>query len=101
MVDPSTSLAVAVVHLRPAGEPGPDRESRVVVGDGLAQLLDVVWLLGAGTDNAHVAAQDVPRLRQLIKMQAAEHRADLRDPRIVLAGPLQLLARTHTHRFGA
>ena len=38
-------------------------------------------------DDRHVAAQDVPELRQLVEVEAAQPAADRRAPRVVVAGP--------------
>src|SRR6202051_3208873 len=94
---PVDAAALAVVHLSPAGEAGSDREPRVVVGDALAELLDVADLLGTRPDNAHVAAEDVPRLRELVEMQATEHPPNAGDALVVHRGPVQLLSRPRMH----
>ena len=50
--------------------------------DGAGELLDVMRAFGAGPDEAHVAAQDVPELRQLIEVPAAQERPDAEQPRV-------------------
>ena len=71
----------APLNLRPAGEPGADLEAAALV---LVVLLDLVAKRRARPDHAHVAAQDVPELRQLVDRGAPEDAADARDARIAL-----------------
>ena len=69
----------AAVHLRPAGEPRPDVEPVALV---LVVLVDLVAQRRARPDDAHVAAQDVPELRQLVDGRAPEDAPDARDPAV-------------------
>src|SRR5580765_7299874 len=45
-------------------------------------LLDLIRERGAGTDEAHVAAHDVPELRELVEGQPSQHATGPRDPRV-------------------
>ena len=69
------------MDLRPAGEPGPDVETVALV---LVVLLDLIAKCRARADHAHVPAQDVPELRQLVDRRAAEDAADARDAPVAL-----------------
>src|SRR3954468_2546431 len=69
----------APVDLRPSRDPGlhlepPPLPSRV--------LLDLIAERRSRPDHAHVAAQDVPELRQLVERELAQDAADARDPRV-------------------
>ena len=79
---------VAVLHLRPAGQPRPHQVSQVVEGELVAQLGDVPRLLRAGPDDREVALQDVDHLRQLVQMSPTQQAPERGDARIVAGGPL-------------
>ena len=83
------AAGVAVLHLGPAGEAGAHEVAQVVERQLLAELVDVVRLLGRGPTIDEVAPQDVDHLRQLVEV------ASLRSTRpngvirgVVLGGPL-------------
>src|SRR5690606_3090477 len=67
---------VAPLPLREAGDAGLDAVAAAVERDGLDVLLDEVGPLGAGPDEAHVAAEDVPELGDLVEAEAAQEAAD-------------------------
>src|SRR5262249_21807379 len=67
------------VHLRPAGDPGLDLEPTTLPR---RVALDLVAERRSRADHAHVAAHDVPELRQLVDRQPAEDPARARDPRV-------------------
>jgi hypothetical protein len=58
-----------------------------VVGDLLLQLVHEDRPLGPRPDEAHVAPEDVPELRQLVDARLAHERAVSRHARVVLHGP--------------
>src|SRR5919199_711547 len=69
----------APVDLRPAREPGLDLEPaplprRVAV--------DLVPQRRARPDQAHIAADDVPELRELVERQPAQQHSNTGDPRV-------------------
>src|ERR687886_482476 len=66
----------AAVHLRPAGEAGLDVEAAALAR---RVLLHLVAERGPRADQAHVAADDVPELRQLVQREAAKKAAGARD----------------------
>src|SRR5262249_31401422 len=72
---------LAPVHLRPAGDARLDRQAAAVVVGVAGDLLDEIR---ARPDEAHLAAQHVPELRQLIEAGAAEESAGARDAWVVL-----------------
>src|SRR3954451_20600571 len=81
------------VELDPLG-PGQSRSSVDVRPPGHARLpveppplvlrvlLDLVAKRRPWPDHAHVAAEDVPELRQLVERELAQDAADARDPRV-------------------
>ena len=79
--------AVGVAHLRPSGQAGPDDVALAVERNLLGQLLDELRPLGPRADEAHVADQHVPQLRQLVEPRAAQEAADRRDAVVVLPRP--------------
>ncbi len=69
-------LAAQAVHLRPARDAGLDAVAVAVADDVLAEQLDELGALGARADEAHVAAQHVEQLRQLVERGAAQEAPD-------------------------
>ena len=59
---------IGVVDLRPAGEPGSNQMSKVVVRNLLGQPLDVLRLFRTRPHEAEIASQDIDRLGQLIEV---------------------------------
>ena len=53
----------------------------------MAELLDEMRPLGPRADDGHVAAKDVPELRQLVDVRSAQEPAERRHPRIVGCRP--------------
>ncbi len=87
----------ATVDLRPAREPGPDVEALALA---LVVLLDLVAERGTRADDAHVTAEDVPELRQLVDRRPTQEAPEPRDPRIPLVDrvPGAHRLRSHDHR---
>ena len=77
-------LAVAVVHLRPAGDAGADEVPQVVVRDLFFVDLGALRPFSAGADQAHLAAQDVPKLGEFVEPGAAQDGADTGHPFVSL-----------------
>src|SRR4051794_35407043 len=67
------------VDLRPAGDARPDVEA---VPLPLVVLVDLVPERRPRPDDRHVAAHDVPELRQLVQRQPTQDPAGTRDPRV-------------------
>src|ERR1700731_3180164 len=80
------TLAVWIVHLRPAGDSRLHQMSKMIERDLGLIALDTFLPLSARADQTHVAFKHIPQLRQLIEPQFAEPFAGSRDPRIVFAG---------------
>src|SRR5262249_14790492 len=76
--------AVAAADLRVAGDAGLHAEALPEEGDLTLEPLDEDRALGARADEAHLANEHVPELRQLIDARPAEEAADARHARIVL-----------------
>ena len=77
------------MHLRPPRETGADVEPVALV---LVVLLDLVAQRRARADDAHVAAQDVPELRQLVDRGAPQDAPDASDPAVA---PVHRVAGAH------
>src|SRR5688572_4858388 len=87
-------------HLRDTRQPGPDEHAQFVarnlpddhVGLDPADENSLALGLRARTDEAHLAEEDVPELRQLIESGPAQKPADRRHPRIIVPRlPLDVL----------
>lgn len=72
-----------------AGDAGLDVVAVGVLGILRGELLDEVRALGARADEAHVAVEDVPDLRQLVEAGGADEGADARDARVVVGRELR------------
>lgn len=72
-----------------AGDAGLDVVAVGVLGVLCGELLNEVRALGARADEAHVAVEDVPYLRQLIEAGGADEGADARDARVVVGRELR------------
>src|SRR5215475_12451709 len=68
-------VAAPAVHLRPAGQAGLHLVAEHVLRNAMLELLDEMRPFGPRTDDGHVAAQDVPELRQLVQVRAAQEAA--------------------------
>src|SRR4051794_9311646 len=69
------------VNLSPAGDAGLDVEASPL---SRRVLLDLVRERGARADEAHVAADDIPELRDLVERQSPQRTTDPRDAWIAL-----------------
>ncbi|MNN13088.1 hypothetical protein D3C81_1261070 [compost metagenome] len=74
---------VALLHLRPAGQPRAHEVPVRIVGNRLGEGVDHRHLLGARADQAHIARQHVPQLRQLVQPVLADHAAHACDAGIL------------------
>src|SRR5262245_34088740 len=85
------------VDLRPARDPRLDLQAATLPR---RVPLDLVRARRPRADHAHVAADDVPELRQLVDRQAAEDPPGARDPRVALVDRVAGadLLRTLDHR---
>src|SRR5207237_161190 len=70
--------AVLAAHLRVTGDAGLHVEALLEERHLLIELLDEDGPLGARADHAHVAAEDVPELRELVETRLPDEAADLR-----------------------
>src|SRR5438445_13332128 len=69
-------VAAPAVDLGPAGDPGLHAMAGHVIGNGLGELLNKDGSLRPGTDQAHVAYQNIDQLRQLVKACASNECAE-------------------------
>jgi hypothetical protein len=85
------------VDLRPTGDPGLDLEAATLTR---RVPLDLVAKGRPRADDAHVAADDVPELRQLVDREAAENPAGGGDPGVAVVDGVACaqLLRPHHHR---
>src|SRR5262245_8058505 len=67
--------AVAVADLCPPGDAGFDRMPHHVKRNLAGELLDEEWTLGPGPDEAHLAAEHVPELGQLVEARQPDEPA--------------------------
>ena len=79
--------AVTPVDLGPAGEAGLHGMAQAVIGDVLLELLHEGHAFGTGTDEAHVALDDVPDLGQLVDAHLADELAHAGHAGVVGGGP--------------
>src|SRR5215213_30103 len=79
--------AVRILDLRPARESRRDQVSLLVERDLFGELRHEMRALGPWANEAHLAFQDVPELRNLIDADLANDAADARRARVALAGP--------------
>ena len=79
-------LAVAVVHLRPAGDAGANEVPQVVVRDLSFVDLGALRPFSAGADQAHLAAQDVPKLGEFVEPGLAKEGTEPSNAVIAAAG---------------
>src|SRR3954454_24737683 len=74
------------MNLRPAGDSGLDQEPTIPEGHLSLEHIDVLRTLGPGPDDAHLAAEDVPKLRNLVPAGSPEDATDSRDARVASGG---------------
>src|SRR5213596_762094 len=93
-------LTPPAIDLRPARDARLHLVAEHVPGHPAAELLDEARALGARADEAHLTAQDVPELRQLVQAEAPEERPEPRAPRVVRPRPdgAGLALGVHAHR---
>jgi hypothetical protein len=70
-------------ELREARQPGTDRQDHVVV---VSACRDEHRVLRPRADQAHLAAQDMPELRQLVESRAGEEAPHVREPTVRIGG---------------
>src|SRR5687768_17974005 len=74
VLDPLLERGVAApaVDLRPAGDAGLDLVAQHVLRDAVLELLDEERALRTRADDRHFSREDVPELRQLVQVEAAQ-----------------------------
>src|SRR5262245_48225818 len=68
--------AAPAVNLGPAGHPTGDGMAKVVVGNGLPEFGDEAGPFWPGSDECHVAPDDVHKLGELVDIGVSEPVAD-------------------------
>src|SRR5579864_1203207 len=92
--------AIGIVNLRPARHSRANAVSLAIEGNLGTEHVDEERSLGPRSNEAHVAAQHVPNLRQLVEPSHAQDPADGGDTLISMGGPLRCAAalRVDAHR---
>ena len=80
-------VAAPAVNLSIAREAGPNRVAQVVVGVFPPELASEFGAFGARTHKAHIALEDIPELRKLIKTRSPQVVSDPGAPWIIRDGP--------------
>src|SRR3569832_1648406 len=84
--------AIGVVDLRPAGDARLHHMALGIVIELLLQILDELRAFGARADEAHLALEHAPALRQFVDPRLADETTDAGDARVVLLRPHHLAA---------
>src|SRR5262245_17951703 len=79
--------AIWVTDLLPTGQPRLHQMALGVIRDELFEPLHELWALRARTDQTHLAAQDVEKLRGLVDVKPADDPPDSRHAGVILASP--------------
>ncbi len=74
------------VDLRPARHARLHEVAGEIMGDLFREVFDVMRTFGARTDEAHVSAQDVPELGQLIQVPATHKTSEAKQPGVAGLG---------------
>src|SRR5664280_64160 len=88
VLDPPLQGAASAqtVHLRPAGHPRLDEMAREIMWNRPGELVDVVGTFRTGSDQAHFAAEHVPKLRQFVEIPPPHERSEAQQTRIAGLG---------------
>ena len=79
-------VGIAVVEGGVGGDTRTDLVEVAITGIALHDLVDVELALGTGTNESHVAAEDVPKLGKLVEVVFTQELADLGHAVICAAG---------------
>ena len=90
-------VAAVAVHLRPTGDAGLHLMLHHVERDLFAELLNKVRKLRPRADQAHVTAEDVDQLRQLVKTCLTDERTEFRATAVTLFAPCRIGLVVHAH----
>src|SRR5262249_755498 len=83
---PKGRVAAPAVDLGPAGDAALDAVPGHVVGNRLRQLVDELRLLRSRADEAHIADQNVDKLRQFVEAGLPQELAERSATVVVLRG---------------
>src|SRR4029079_17766795 len=78
---PRGIVGIPDMDLSPAGDSGLEEEPTIPVGHLSLEQTDVLRTLGPGAYDAHLAAEDVPKLGKLVPAGPPEDATDSRDAR--------------------
>src|SRR4029434_9998609 len=79
--------AIGIFDLRPTSQARRDQVSLLVIINLLRQLRDKVRALRTRADEIHIAAQDAPKLRNLVDANLAYDPADTSHAIVTATGP--------------
>ena len=89
------ALAVRIIHLRPAGDPRFHQLPEMIKWNLFLIPFGALDPLRARADQAHVALEDIPKLRQLIEPQFPQPSSGMRYAGIIL--PRVKIGRLFSH----
>src|SRR5215510_7162249 len=92
---------IGVPHLRPAGDAGLDAVPHAVERDALREICDKARSLWTRPDEAHLAPEHIPQLRQLVDPRAANETAHRGHATVVRGCPLRLAVALGVDRHAA
>src|SRR5262245_56187596 len=75
------------VNLGPAGHPAGNGMAEFVIAHGMTELFDEDGALGPGTDQAHIAPQDVEELGQFVEVGVPQPVADAGASAVMIRRP--------------
>jgi len=78
------ALAIRIIHLRPAGDPRFHQLPEMIKWNLFLIPFGALDPLRARADQAHVALEDIPKLRQLIEPQFPQRSSGMRYAGIIL-----------------
>src|SRR6266480_539625 len=79
------AFAIGIIHLGPAGDPRLDEVPEVIKRNFFLVALGTLCPLRAWPNQAHVAPEHIPKLRQLVEPEFSQPAAQLRYSRVSLA----------------
>src|ERR1700730_9332901 len=92
------TFAVGIIDLRPPRDTRLDQMTEMIKRNLFFVSLRALYPLGTRTDQAHLACQYIPKLRQFIETQLSQPAADLRNARVTWPRVnVIVLIETHLH----
>src|ERR1700719_5407342 len=93
------TFAVRIIDLRPPGDARLDQMPKMIKRNLFFVPLRALYPLGTRTDQAHLACQYIPKLRQFIETQLSQPAAKPRHTRVIWPRvEIIVLIEAHLHR---